>query len=117
MILRSIELESFGRFRGQTVEFRRGLNLVIGPNEAGKSTIAEAVPAVLFGTDSFWEGIDVPGKALELVVIVRLPFAVPTEPIVQAQMEETVRKRAQYSFRKAIQRNNRKYTKCFDLWL
>ena len=51
MILRSIELESFGRFRGLTVEFRRGLNLVIGPNEAGKSTIAEAVPAVLFGTD------------------------------------------------------------------
>jgi energy-coupling factor transporter ATP-binding protein EcfA2 len=51
MILRSIELESFGRFRGETFEFRRGLNLVIGPNEAGKSTIAEAVPAVLFGTD------------------------------------------------------------------
>ena len=51
MILRSIELESFGRFRGQTVEFRRGMNLVIGPNEAGKSTIAAAVPAVLFGTD------------------------------------------------------------------
>ncbi|MBE0575016.1 MAG: AAA family ATPase [Desulfuromonadales bacterium] len=51
MILRSIELESFGRFRGQTIEFRRGLNLVIGPNEAGKSTIACAVPAVLFGTD------------------------------------------------------------------
>lgn len=51
MILRSVELESFGRFRGQTVEFRRGMNLVIGPNEAGKSTIAEAVPAVLFGTD------------------------------------------------------------------
>jgi DNA repair exonuclease SbcCD ATPase subunit len=51
MILRSIELENFGRFRGQTVEFRRGLNLVIGPNEAGKSTIAGAVPAVLFGTE------------------------------------------------------------------
>ena len=51
MILRSIELESFGKFRGQTVEFRRGMNIVIGPNEAGKSTIAEAVPAVLFGTD------------------------------------------------------------------
>ena len=51
MILRSVELESFGRFRGQTVEFRRGMNLVIGPNEAGKSTLAEAVPAVLFGTD------------------------------------------------------------------
>ena len=51
MILRSIELENFGRFRGQTVEFRRGMNLVIGPNEAGKSTLAEAVPAVLFGSD------------------------------------------------------------------
>ena len=51
MILRSIEMENFGRFRGQTFEFRRGMNLVIGPNEAGKSTIAEAVPAVLFGTD------------------------------------------------------------------
>lgn len=51
MILRSVELESFGRFRSQTVEFRRGMNLVIGPNEAGKSTIAESIPAVLFGTD------------------------------------------------------------------
>jgi len=51
MILRSIEMENFGRFQGQTIEFRRGMNLVIGPNEAGKSTIAEAVPAVLFGTD------------------------------------------------------------------
>ena len=48
----------------------------------------EETGSILFGTDSFWEGIDVPGKALELVVIVRLPFAVPTEPIVQAQMEE-----------------------------
>lgn len=51
MILRSVELENFGRFRGHTVEFRRGMNLVIGPNEAGKSTIAESIPAVLFGTD------------------------------------------------------------------
>jgi len=51
MILRSIELENFGRFRGRTIEFRRGMNLVIGHNEAGKSTIAAAVPAVLFGTD------------------------------------------------------------------
>jgi len=51
----------------------------------------EETSSVLFGTDSFWEGVDVPGKALELVVIVRLPFAVPTEPIVQAQMEEIER--------------------------
>ena len=44
--------------------------------------------SVLFGTDSFWEGVDVPGEALEALVIVRLPFAVPSEPLVAAQMEE-----------------------------
>jgi len=43
--------------------------------------------AVLFGTDSFWEGVDVQGKALELVAITRLPFRVPTEPILQARAE------------------------------
>ncbi|MDA0746174.1 MAG: exonuclease domain-containing protein [bacterium] len=44
--------------------------------------------AVLLGTDSFWEGIDVPGEALQILGIVRLPFAVPSEPIVAAHMEE-----------------------------
>lgn len=43
--------------------------------------------SVLFGTDSFWEGVDVKGKALELVVITRLPFRVPTEPILEARAE------------------------------
>ena len=42
---------------------------------------------VLLGTDSFWEGVDVPGKALEVVVLVKLPFAVPSEPLVQARVE------------------------------
>ena len=42
---------------------------------------------MLFGTDSFWEGVDVKGKALELVVIARLPFRVPTEPILEARAE------------------------------
>ncbi len=44
--------------------------------------------ATLLGTDSFWEGIDVPGDALQILGIVRLPFAVPSEPLVAAQMEE-----------------------------
>jgi ATP-dependent DNA helicase DinG len=44
--------------------------------------------AVLLGTDSFWEGIDIPGDALQILVIVRLPFAVPTDPLVAAHMEE-----------------------------
>jgi ATP-dependent DNA helicase DinG len=43
--------------------------------------------AVLFGTDSFWEGVSVKGRALRLVVIPRLPFRVPTEPIQQARYE------------------------------
>lgn len=43
--------------------------------------------SVLFGTDSFWEGIDVKGDALRLVIIPRLPFRVPTEPVQQARFE------------------------------
>ena len=43
--------------------------------------------SVLFATDSFWEGIDVPGEALRLVIITRLPFKVPTEPIIEARVE------------------------------
>ncbi len=44
--------------------------------------------SILFGTDSFWEGIDVPGEALELLLITKLPFDVPTEPLIAARMEE-----------------------------
>ncbi len=43
--------------------------------------------AVLLGTRSFWEGVDVPGKALSVLVITRLPFAVPSDPVVQARAE------------------------------
>ena len=42
---------------------------------------------VLMGTASFWQGIDVPGNALQCVVIAKLPFAVPDDPIVEARME------------------------------
>lgn len=44
--------------------------------------------SVLFGTDSFWEGVDARGDVLELVIITRLPFKVPTEPLVEARIEE-----------------------------
>lgn len=43
--------------------------------------------SVLFGTDSFWEGVDVVGDDLRCVVIVKLPFKVPSDPIQQAQAE------------------------------
>ncbi|MBM4437295.1 MAG: ATP-dependent DNA helicase [Actinobacteria bacterium] len=42
---------------------------------------------VLFGTRSFWEGVDVRGEALSLVIIARLPFAVPDDPVVSARTE------------------------------
>lgn len=44
--------------------------------------------SILFGTDSFWEGIDVPGEALELLLITKLPFDVPSEPLIAARMEK-----------------------------
>ena len=43
--------------------------------------------ALLLGTSSFWEGVDFPGEALSILVITRLPFAVPTEPLVEARCE------------------------------
>jgi len=43
--------------------------------------------AVLFGTASFWQGIDVQGDALRNVIIVKLPFAVPEEPVIEARLE------------------------------
>jgi ATP-dependent DNA helicase DinG len=43
---------------------------------------------VLFGTDSFWQGVDVPGQALSNVIIVRLPFAVPDQPLLAGRLEQ-----------------------------
>jgi len=63
--------------------------------EAPKNVLLErfraAGDAVLFATASFWEGVDVPGDALRLVVIDKLPFGVPTDPLIEARcrrMEE-----------------------------
>ncbi|MEJ2703991.1 MAG: helicase C-terminal domain-containing protein [Sedimentisphaerales bacterium] len=44
--------------------------------------------SVLFGTDSFWQGVDVPGEALSNVIIVRLPFAVPDQPLLAGRLEQ-----------------------------
>ena len=44
--------------------------------------------SVLFGTSSFWEGVDIPGESLELLILFKLPFMVPSEPIVEAFLEK-----------------------------
>lgn len=48
--------------------------------------------SVLFGTDSFWQGVDVPGDALSGVIITKLPFGQATRPLVEAQLEAITRK-------------------------
>lgn len=50
-------------------------------------TFREDVHSVLFGTDSFWTGVDVPGEALSNVVVTRLPFAVPDHPLTASRLE------------------------------
>ncbi len=57
------------------------------PRKALLQQFRETPNAVLFGTSSFWQGVDVQGEALSCVIIDRLPFAVPNDPVVQARMK------------------------------
>jgi ATP-dependent DNA helicase DinG len=57
------------------------------PKRALIQTFRSAGDAVLVATMSFWQGVDVPGRALRLVILEKAPFAVPTDPIVRARAE------------------------------
>jgi ATP-dependent DNA helicase DinG len=57
------------------------------PRKALLEQFRETPNAVLFGTSSFWQGVDVQGESLSCVIIDKLPFAVPNDPVVQARMK------------------------------
>ena len=79
----SAEMESFF--------VRQKMNLLVQGKGAPRSQLLEQFKntprSVLFGTDSFWMGVDVPGDALSNVIITRLPFAVPDHPLTEAKLE------------------------------
>jgi ATP-dependent DNA helicase DinG len=59
------------------------------PRAALMAELREArEPMMLLATASFWEGVDIPGEALQLVVIARLPFASPVDPLVAARLQQ-----------------------------
>ncbi|MBA3521833.1 MAG: helicase [Gemmatimonadales bacterium] len=58
-----------------------------GPRDILLRRFREAENAILLGTDSFWEGVDVPGRALRTLVLNKLPFKVPSEPVTAARLE------------------------------
>jgi ATP-dependent DNA helicase DinG len=64
----------------------------------------DAERAVLLGTRAFWEGVDIPGQALSVLVIVKLPFDVPTDPIIAARSETFEDPFNEYSLPEAILR-------------
>ncbi|MCA9138506.1 MAG: helicase, partial [Planctomycetales bacterium] len=68
----------------------KNLSLYTQGGDQTRSQMVEAFkknPGVLFGTDSFWQGVDVPGDALTNVIITKLPFSVPDHPLLEARLD------------------------------
>lgn len=69
-----------------------GLNLMVQGDGLPRTQMLDRFRnepgSIIFGTDSFWQGVDVPGDALVNVIIVKLPFAVPDRPVIEARIEQ-----------------------------
>lgn len=69
----------------------QGMLLLSQAGDLNRSQLLDSFRAnprsILFGTDSFWQGVDVPGDALQNVIITKLPFSVPDHPLLQARLE------------------------------
>lgn len=71
---------------------KTGIRLLVQGEGISRSNMIkifkEDIDSVIFGTTSFWMGVDVPGEALSNVIITKLPFSVPTEPLIEARLEK-----------------------------
>jgi ATP-dependent DNA helicase DinG len=69
---------------------RKNQLLVLRQGESSREKLLDAFKkadkAVLFAASTFWQGVDVPGRALEMVIITRLPFQMPEDPILEAKV-------------------------------
>lgn len=84
-------LKGMAKRLGEWLEDNR-MQLLVQGGGVDRSVLLEEFKederSVLFGTDSFWQGVDVPGEALSNVIILRLPFAVPNHPLIQGRIEK-----------------------------
>lgn len=88
---------SYGLLRAQAARLRpvcqeRGWPLLVQGDELTRTQMLQrfrsTIGSVLFGTDSFWTGVDVPGEALTNVIVTKIPFESPGNPLVEARIED-----------------------------